>query len=169
MLERGKISPWQAMRLMISFVLGGAILLIPPDLAVTAKQDAWLSLLFAILAGLGIFLFYINLALKFPGKTIIQYSEIILGKFLGKIAGLFLIWFALHLGSLVVLDFGEFMNTTILHDTPMIVINGVIVLLAVFAVRQGLEVFTRINDVLLPVVVFMVLILTFLAILWARA
>jgi spore germination protein KB len=164
MLERGKISPLQAMGLMVGFVLGSAILIIPSAIAVSAKQDAWLSMIVATLAGLGLIAVYTSLAMKFPGQTFVQYSETILGKFIGKIAGLILIWFALHLGSLVVRDSGELFNNTFLPNTPMVVVNGITVLLVALAVRQGLEVFTRVNDMVFPLVVFILFMLTMLAI-----
>lgn len=163
MLEKGKISPLQMFGLMIAFLWGSTIIIIPSAVAVSAGRDAWLSILLGALAGSGMVVIYSVLALRVPGHNFVQYSELILGKVPGKIAGLALIWFALHLGSLVVRNFGDFLNASILPQTPMVVINGMIVLLAVFAVRQGLEVIARVNDVLIPFLIFLILLLTALS------
>lgn len=163
MLEKGRISPLQMIGLLVAFLWGSTIIIIPSAIAVSAGRDAWLSMLLAVLAGLGLVAVYGALAMRFPGYSFIQYSELVLGKFFGKIAGLALIWFALHLGSLVVRNFGDFLNGSILPQTPMAVINGMTVLLAVFAVRGGLEVVARVNDVLIPFLIFLILLLTVLS------
>lgn len=164
MLEDGRISPRQAALLMVSFLLGSAILIIPSALAVSAKQDSWLSMIAATLAGLGITALYTSLALRFPGQNFIQYSEKVLGKVLGKAAGLVVIWFALHLGSLVLRNFGDFLNATVLQRTPMEAVNAIIILLVVLAVKGGLEVIARVNLVIMPFLILLLLALLLLAI-----
>lgn len=164
MLEQGKISSRQAMWLIVAFLHGSAILLIPSALVVEAKQDAWLAMGLATLAGLGVIAVYTTLAFKFPRQNFIQYSEIILGKFFGKFVGLIMIWFALHLGGLVVRNFGDFLTASVLPNTPMVIINAIILLLVVFAVRGGLEVFVRVNSLLFPFLILLLLIVTLLAV-----
>lgn len=148
----------------MSFILGSAILLIPQELSAKAGRDAWVSMLLATLAGLGIIYLYTTLALKFPGKSFIQYSEIILGKTLGKAAGLVMIWMALVLASLVVRDFGSFLTATILPSTPMLVINTLIAFLVVITIKSGLEVLVRVNMFMMPPLLFALVVLTILAI-----
>ncbi len=160
MLEKGKISPRQAMWLIISFLLGSAIILIPSAVAAEARQDAWLAIMLATAAGLFIIAVYTSLALRFPGKNYIQLCEIILGKYPGSLAGLAFIWLALHLGSLVVRNFGDFLNATILQHTPMAAVNAIVSLLAVMTVKKGLEVMARVNDLLLPLLLAFILFLT---------
>ena len=159
-----RISPAQASWMITSFILGSAILLIPQDLSAKAGRDAWVSMLLANLAGLGIIYLYSTLAFKFPGKNFIQYSEIILGKILGKAAGLAMIWMALELSSLVVRDFGIFFTATILPNTPILVINTLIVFLVVISVKSGLEVFARVNMVIVPPLLFFLVVLNIMAI-----
>jgi len=164
MQNLGKISPRQVMWLMVSFLLGSAILIIPAALAASARQDAWLSIILATLAGLGIIAVYTALALRFPGQNFIQYSQIILGKIAGKAVGLIMIWFALHLGSLVTRNFGDFLNATMLQYTPTWFINAIILLLVIVAVKGGLEVVARVNDIMIPFLIFILFVLTVLSI-----
>lgn len=139
-------------------------MMLPSALAGPARQDAWLSMAIAVLVGLGIIIVYTSLALNFPDQNFIQYSETILGKFLGKTVGLIMIWFALHLGSVVLTDLGYFLTTSVLPYTPMVVINTIMMLLVVNAVKGGLEVFSRVNDLLFIILVLLVFVLTFLSI-----
>lgn len=163
MLEKGKISPRQAMLLAVAFLLGSAILLIPSATTASARQDAWLSMILAILAGLVIIYVYTSLALRFPDLNFVQYSEKILGRFAGKLAGLIMIWFALHLGSLVTRNFGDFLNITVLQNTPLAVINSAILLLSAIAVKKGLEVIARVNELTLPFLIILIFVLTVLS------
>lgn len=163
MLEKGKISPRQAMLLTIAFLLGSAILLIPSATTASARQDAWLSMILATLAGLVIIYVYTSLALRFPDLNFVQYSEKILGRFAGKLAGLIMIWFALHLGSLVTRNFGDFLNITVLQNTPLAVINSAILLLSAIVVKKGLEVIARVNELTLPFLIILIFVLTALS------
>jgi len=54
----------------------------------------------ATVTGIGIALLYTALGLRFPRQTLVQYSQLILGKIPGKTVELLFIWFALHLGAL---------------------------------------------------------------------
>lgn len=157
MAENGKISAWQAMTLVISFLMGSAILIIPSAAAVSAKQDAWLAIMAATAAGLGIILLNVSLAQKYPGQTFIQYSQSILGRVPGKAAGILTIWFSLHLGSLVTRDFGVFINTTMLPQTPLAVINAMIIVITALTIIYGLEVLARVNELIFPLLLISIL------------
>ena len=159
-----RISPAQVAGLITSFILGSAILLIPQDIAAKAGRDAWVSMLLATLIGLGVIYLYTTLALKFVGKNFIQYSEIILGKILGKVAGLLMIFMALELSSLVVRDFGVFFTTTILPNTPILVINMLMVFLVVISLKSGIGVLARVNMIIMPPLLFFLVMLTIMAI-----
>jgi spore germination protein KB len=59
-----------------------------------AGRDCWLSLITALLPALFIGYIVASLSRLFPGKTLIEYSELIVGKWMGKgLALLFLIYF----------------------------------------------------------------------------
>lgn len=159
MLEQGKIDGKQAVMLMISMVLPTVILMVPSIVVNYAGQDAWLSLMLATLAGLLISWLVVSLSLRFAGKTLIEYAEEILGKVAGKIVGLLYIWWFLHLNSVVILEFGEFLSTATMPDTPIIIFHILVVAVAAYAVRNGLEVLSRFNQLILPIIgLFLVII-----------
>lgn len=145
--------------MMISFLLGSSILLIPSAVASSAKQDAWVSMLISIVAGQAVIYNFASLSMMFPGKTFVQYSREILGKYLGMLAGLIMTWFSLHLGSLVVRNFGDFLSATVLQHTPMIVPDSIIVILVAMGTRMGVEVLARVNKLIIPFMILLILII----------
>lgn len=93
MIENGKISPLQFGIVVFMFALGSTALLIPAILVSIAKQDAWISVLLIIGTVILFISLWIRLYKKFSNENIIQYSERILGKWLGKMVGMIYVWF----------------------------------------------------------------------------
>ncbi|NPV71551.1 MAG: endospore germination permease [Firmicutes bacterium] len=157
MLERGKIDSGQAILLMISTILPTAILTIPSVVARSARQDAWLSVILATAVGLVIARLVVTLSLRFPGKTLFQYAEEILGKVPGKIVGLLYIWWLLHTNGLIIDVFASFLCVAMMPDTPFMIFFLVGIAVAAYAVRNGLEVLSRFNQMFLPHVMTLLL------------
>jgi len=150
-----EITPRQLIMLLIIFEVGSAILLVPTGLIKTAGQDAWLAVLLAFLPAAVSAAIYVTLDRLYSGLSIIQYAPLILGRVLGKLVGLLYLWFFLHLGALVTRNFGDFITMNLLPRTPMAVLNGVILFVAVVAVRGGLGPMARTNDLLSPLILFL--------------
>ncbi|MBZ4653978.1 MAG: putative rane protein [Peptococcaceae bacterium] len=155
MLEKGKINSLQAILLMISMILPTAVLSVPAITVKSARQDAWLSIIVATVVGLLIAWLVVTLSLRFPGKTLFEYVEEILGKIPGKIVSFFYIWWFLHMNALVIREYGVFLATAIMPDTPISVFHIVVVVVAAYAVRNGLEVLSRANQLLIPTTVLL--------------
>jgi spore germination protein KB len=146
-MEKIHISTVQAMMLgLTSMVVTGHLLFIPVVLNLSGR-DVWLALLAAALPTL--FLGYIiaSLSFSYPGRTLIQYSQDIFGKWLGKsVAALFVLYF-FHDASLSLRGFGEFFTSAITPRTPIVVYFIAIIVLAVLVVKSGLEVLARTNQI----------------------
>lgn len=91
-----------------------------------------------------------NLGMRFPQKTLTQYSEILLGKILGKMLSFGYIAFLIFMSFFVVSAFTDFITIHLMPETPRIVFNFFLTLLAAYAVFQGLEVIARIAQFVLP-------------------
>ncbi|MHB1043165.1 MAG: GerAB/ArcD/ProY family transporter [Eubacteriales bacterium] len=158
LLEQGKIDSSQAVMLMMTMVLPTAILTVPALTVKFARQDAWLSIIAATLAGLLIARLVVSLSLRFPGKTLFEYAEEILGRVPGKIVGLLYIWWFLHMNALVIREFGVFLVTAMMPETPIIVFHIVGVAVVAYMVRNGLEVLSRVNQLFIPITGLLVII-----------
>lgn len=163
MPEGGKINSKQAILLMVTMVLPTAFLFVASVTAHLAKQDSWISVLLATLAGVLIAWAVVSLSLRFPGKTLFQFPEIILGRWPGKAVALLYIWWYLHLNAEILQEYGSFLVAAFMPETPLIVFMLLIMAIAAYAVRNGLEVFTRINEIILPLILGAVAVLVLLA------
>ena len=79
-----KISGRQIFWMMFTFEVGQSLLLVIPATIRTAKQDAWISILIAGDRGCSYFL-ATTLGSLYPKQTLIEFSQTILGKWLGKL------------------------------------------------------------------------------------
>lgn len=153
MLEGGKISSRQAIWLLSITILSTAILFLPSISAEIAAQDAWISVLVATAWGIVMSLLLAALMMRFPRHTIVEYSEIIAGRLPGKLLGLGYTWYFLHVNAIIIREFGELLVSVFLPQTPVIVFNVMIIILAAVAVRSGLEPLGRLNEWLFILIV----------------
>ncbi|CCO08553.1 GerAB/ArcD/ProY family transporter [Desulforamulus hydrothermalis] len=141
-MSKAYISPQQLFLLLLGFVVGTALFLVPSSAIGQAGQDAWLAPFIALPPGLLLLALLLVLNKMYPGRSIVQYSQSILG-WPGKAVGLLVIWFALHLGALVLRNIVSFIDVIFLVGTPSAVLCTTITLLAAYAVRLGIEVMAR--------------------------
>jgi spore germination protein KB len=153
MIEKGKISNWQTLLLLIATVLPTVIFSLPALTVAAAQEDAWLSVIIAAIAGIVVILTTVFLGRKFPGKTIVEYCEVITGKIPGKLIGLIYIWFFLYMTALTAREFSEFMVTVFMDEMPTIIFIATLIFACALAIYQGLEVIGRINEVLIMLVI----------------
>lgn len=157
MIEKGKISALQMGVLIYPTIMATAILLVPAITGKYAHQDMWLSPIWASFAGfLSVFL-AIQLNKRFPELTIIQYSEKIIGRILGKLVGLALLFFLIHVNGLIVREYSEFVVGNFLPQTPNFIVIGSMVFVCALAVKGGLEVMARSAQVFVPIVIVLFL------------
>ncbi|SFM29444.1 spore germination protein KB [Gracilibacillus orientalis] len=162
MIEKGKISALQMGIMMYHAIIATGILFIPSTVYEAAKQDIWISPIWACPLGLlSVYIAY-KLHKLYPNHTIIQYSEHILGTFLGKVLGLVLLLLLYTSVSVMIWQYGEFVVSEFLPHTPKFVIIGMMVLLCAFAVHGGLEVIGRLAEMVVPVFFLLFLIIIIL-------
>lgn len=158
-MERARLSPLQGMFLVVNTVLPTAVLFLPGITSAQARTDAWISGLVTLAAGMAIAWVYVTLAARFPGRSLIRLLPLVLGRWGGAAAGLIYLWWWLHIDAIIVREFAEFMVTAVLPDTPISVFVLLILAAAAYAVRGGIEVVARTNEVVMAV-----MILSFLAV-----
>lgn len=151
-MEPGRISERQLAFLIMTILISTVIFFMPQLAARELEQDAWISAPIATVWGIFAALLTVALARRYAGLTMIEYLPLILGRPLGKILGLFYtIWF-LTVGALIVREFGIFLNVTIMLKTPVGVSMATLMILCFYAVRSGLETWSRVNEIILPVI-----------------
>ena len=146
--------------LMFLMIMATVILFVPAITAQEAGVSAWLvPLIGQPIAGYLAVWTACKLGERFPGLTLVQYGELILGKPAGKLLGCLYIFFLLVLNVLVIREFAGFFSVTMMPATPILVLNLFVVLVGGYAALQGIEVIGRMTQFVLPLFVFSFLLI----------
>ncbi|THE09654.1 hypothetical protein E1I69_21585 [Bacillus timonensis] len=154
-----KISKYQIFWMIASLEIGMVLLLTQSPAIEVAKQDAWISFVFAGLAGIGITFAAGKLSLLYPNQTFIQYSQSILGKWLGRVI---VIPYFIHWLSVIGVIFrqsSEIIQMTLFTRTPLIILIVLLLLLVIYVnCIGGIEGIGRCSEIMGPLIFLMVII-----------
>lgn len=164
MIEKGKISALQLAMMMYPTILATAVLTVPGITAYYARNDMWMSPIWASLIGfLTVYIAY-KLHQLYPKQTLIQLLELIIGRIPGKILGLTFVLFYLQITGNIVRTFSDFMIGVFYENTPISVVMGSMMLVCAFTVRGGLEVVGRSAQFFFPIFILSFLFINLLLI-----
>ena len=161
-LEGGKISSGQFLALLVLSRMLAALIDAPTLTVTSVEHDAWISIILSTLLAIPWGLILVRLSTMFPGMTIIEYSQVILGPWLGRIVGLVFIVFFLHQSAYSVRIASAAYVTTIMPETPIIVFVSILTYLSANAARSGIEVLARASTVSFFVTLVMLVLLLIL-------
>jgi spore germination protein KB len=151
-----KLSKNQMFSLMFIFEVGSTTLF---ALGIDAKQDAWIVILVALLIGIVFIWIYTELQSAFPDKNFAEIIISILGEKIGiPLAMLYAVYW-LWPAARNLREFGELINNTLLPETPLYVILTIFILTSLYALLEGLEVFARTSELIMPVITFSIIAL----------
>lgn len=145
-MSKEMIPTGHAISIAVLFTMGTSIFLGVPG---QSGNSDWIALLLAMLLVVPVLLIYARLHVLLPGKNIFDMLIAVFGKVFGRILSCLYIWYALHLGAMIIRNFGEFCRTVTLTDTPMLVPMLCLGLLCVWVVKAGIEVMGRTAKLLL--------------------
>lgn len=114
-MSRESITNKQGIATMVMFIIGSTIIL---GAGRQGMQDVWISILISMAIALPILFIYSMIIKLFPGKNLYEISEVVFGKFFGKIVTLLFTWYSLHLGALVIRNFSEYIKIVSMPETP---------------------------------------------------
>lgn len=160
-MQREQISDKEAICLLIVFVIGSTLII---GVGGNANNDAWIAGIAGLLMVIPMLLIFSRILSLFQGKDLFDILKITLGKVIGKIVAVLYIWYAFHLGALVLRNFGEFINIVAMPETPMLVPLLCLGLVCIIAVRLGIEVLGRTTAFFLPIVLFILAAVQLLAV-----
>jgi spore germination protein KB len=160
-LSKEKISDIQGIKLAILFIFGSTLVM---GTGGEAGRDMWLSIIVSIVLAVPLLLIYSRVLSLFPGKDLFEILELNFGKFIGKLISLMFIWFAFHLGALVLRNFGEFIITVALPETPMIVPIVIFGLLCIWGAKAGIETMAKCAQYFIIFVMALIILFSLLVI-----
>ncbi|MBU3574146.1 GerAB/ArcD/ProY family transporter [Priestia aryabhattai] len=144
-MEKAKISGMQLFTLMMLFEFGTAFLL---PVAIEAKQDAWLSIMFGMIGGFLLFLLYYQLYRYYPDLLLVEFTQKIMGKWIGRLLSFLYIFYFANLAARVIRDFGDMLLTFAYPDTPLFIVNALLMFVVIYTVSKGVEVLARSSQIL---------------------
>ncbi len=145
------ISPYQLAMIIIMSVISVGVFSIAADAAEMAGTDGWIVVtLTGALNILAVFII-VSLNSRFPGKTFAEYSQIVIGTFLGKLLTFLFAAYLLLVISYSTRAFTEVIKMFLLFRTPTEVIMLSLILVSTYIVRGGTECIARINELIFPI------------------
>lgn len=162
-MEKTKISVFHMFVLIFLFNAGSVTLV---TVGREARQDAWIAVLIGLIGGLLLFLVFYRLYEFYPDKLPTTFLRILYGKYLGWAVAFLYMLYCILMAALVLRAFGEIMVTFSYPETPLLVINLLLVVVMVYAVRKGIEVIGRTAEflfllaMLITILLFILLILS---------
>ncbi len=157
MKSRQGITSLQATATVVVSILGIAVLIMPSSASEAAGIDGVLATLFGGLVALVLALTAILLGRHYPDYTIIEYSQIILGRLLGKLFGFYFAIYAIATTATVLRGFADAMKVLLLPKTPLEVIMITMLFTVVYQVQGGIGTIARINELFLPPIITIIL------------
>lgn len=143
----------------IFFIIRTTILIsiLPVLTTAEALQDAWMAALISFFSSAALVVIIVKLAVAFPAKSLVEYSQELLGGIPGKLVSLFYLWLFLFMAATDLRIYAEVLRTNFFPETPLVVIMAFMVFLSVLAVYSGLEPIGRSADIIFPLFLFMIL------------
>ncbi|WP_416826305.1 GerAB/ArcD/ProY family transporter [Ectobacillus polymachus] len=139
-MEKTKVTSEQLFAMMTLFELGSSLVV---GLGMEAKKDAWLAILLGWAGGMMIYFIYGSLFRHYPDLPLTGYLQKILGKYIGTILGLIYILYFIYISSRVLRDFGELLSGSAYDQTPLFVINSLMIVTIIYVLRKGMIVLAR--------------------------
>lgn len=160
-MKNEAISERQGIILIILFIIGTTLL---NGSGGQAKQDAWIAVIIAISWSSILLLMYSRILSLYPGKDLFDILQIIMGKFIGKIISILMIWFAFHDGATIIRSLLDFTNTLVFPDTPVVLPMIFFTMLVIWSVKEGIEVLGRWSEFFIWVVILLFITVSALSI-----
>ncbi|OMF23072.1 spore gernimation protein [Paenibacillus sp. FSL H8-0548] len=146
-----KISLNQLGSMIILFLIGSSSLFL---LASDAGKDAWIAVFVGMLIGL-VLLGAVNLTLYrlMPELNLVEMIFELLGKPIGYIISFSYVVYFCYKAIRNVREFGDLMIMYLLPETPLAALMLLICAIAAFTVFHGIDVFFRMAEAILPIIV----------------
>lgn len=169
----GKETPYvinqrQVTSLIGSTIIGISVLILPRGVALHAQESAWIAVLLGMLIAMIGVILITWLSIRFPGQSVVGYSQQLLGSerlpWLGKVLSfpfiaVILCYWVMAIG-VYARGFGEIVITMILQRTPLEVSIAGMLLLAMYLSWQDMDEVARVNELLFPLIFVSLLLLT---------
>ncbi|WPC39468.1 endospore germination permease [Clostridium sp. JS66] len=151
-MDRIKITSHQLFSLIANCAIGGPIIVIASVVASIAKQDAWISVVFAEFFGILLIWIIWFLGSQYPNMTLIYIIKQILGKWIGTIVAASFVFLCLTIAYHLPWYIGDFVTTQAMPQTPAYAINLLFVIVVSISILYGIETIARASELFIYIV-----------------
>lgn len=152
-----RISGYQALILVLAGALGDIFVVITAPAIQYSGRDGWLSILLAHIIATIDGMLLIDLGHRFPQKTFIEYLPVVLGKFIGKLVGLYYVLGFWLMAPIIMRGFLEAIHP-FLPFTPSSVIIILMSVLVIYVLGNGFEVYARTTEFFIPIIIIIIIL-----------
>lgn len=159
-----KVGDVEIILIILSIGLGERLVSLPRVAVDEAGYGGVASVFLGGLLALVVAYLFAKLSLNFPDKTITEYSQIILGKVIGKAVILtFLIYFFIF-GAIFLRRIPEFIKQVFLYSTPLEVIMITFIFVSGYCAAGGIPIYAKTSDILMGLALTLTTILMVMSI-----
>jgi spore germination protein (amino acid permease) len=156
-----KITNKQLVFYIIQAQIGVGILSLPHDVALVAKQDAWMSTLIAGVISQAIIFVFWGLCRRFPSLSLYQILPKLLGRVIGKVVILSYALYFMVTGSLVLARYSDIIDKWILPRTPNWITMVLILITCIYIVNNGLTSIARFYVLVSPILIILLVLIMY--------
>jgi spore germination protein len=160
-----QITTPQTVVIISNFILGIGILTLPRTVTEKVKTpDGWITIIIGGILAVLIAMIMVKLAERFPGKSIFQFSNELIGKWIGTVISLCIILYYLTLSSFEVRAMSETTRLFLLQGTPNWAIILPFIWIGLYLITGGINPIARMFEIIFPVTILFFLLVMFLGI-----
>lgn len=132
--------------LLFGIIVGFGVVSLPKEVAEKAGTGGWFSIIIATGISIALTFIIVYLGQVYEDKTIYEYSELLVGKFLTSIFMIFYIVYYFLFFTMITRMSSEIIKLTILFKTPVWVLSLLLLVVAYYAITRGLEGIARLCE-----------------------
>lgn len=133
-----------------------SIFLMPGIILEFSRQYSWVSMCIAVLGDILMAAILYALGQMYPGRTLFEYPQLILGRLAGKLFALVFALFFLYVGGIILRIFTECSLTYLLDETPFLFLLLLGITTTGYYVYKGLTVIVRLGELVAPIIFIVV-------------
>ncbi|OXS53371.1 hypothetical protein B1A99_30405 [Cohnella sp. CIP 111063] len=157
-LHRQQISERQFFFIIFVSIASLTFFSVPSQLIPKVKQDLWLSMALGAATDVYVACLLYRLGLKYPGKSIVEYSRSILGP-VGNLFSFVVLLFFCGVCVTAIWIYSDLLSSSLLPDTPLIAFSGTLTLCSGWAASKGIETIGRLSLILGTIILISTVIL----------
>jgi len=163
--SKDRITTPQTTIVVTNFILGTGILTLPRAAAEKVKTpDIWLTVILGGIIAMIAGVIMVKLSQQFPERTFYQYSQEIVGKWMGKLFSFLMIGYFLALGGFHARSLAEVTGYLLLEGTPKWAIIMPFMWASLYLIRGGINPIARLFEIILPITVILFLLVALMSI-----